>query len=136
MCGHFSINNVDIMFEFSYLKWLLSYDQFFYKNLIGKLGFFSEFICHVTSRGICYTISKRQRLISAVPLGIHTEINAPSFIIVSSETPLSKNSYDTETSQLIYKANQWTGFYTIPVFNENFFGIGFHSLFSKLTFYW
>ena len=46
----------------------------------------------------------------------------PNFIIVSSETPFSKNSYNTETSQLIYKAHPLIGFYMIQVFTEGYFG--------------
>ena len=46
----------------------------------------------------------------------------PNFILVSSESPFSKNSYNTETSQLIYKARPLIGFYMIRVFAEGYFG--------------
>ena len=73
--------------------------------------------------------SKRNRLIRIAPFGIHIEISAPSFIIVCSEKTFSKNQSHIEASQLIYKPNQLTGFYMIPVFNEIYFQTDFHCFF-------
>ena len=46
----------------------------------------------------------------------------PNFIIVSLETHFSKNSCNTETSQLIYKARTLIEFYMIWIFTEGYFG--------------
>ena len=40
---------------------------------------------------------------------------------VCSEIPFSKNSYHIETSQLVCKTTQLTGFYMIQVFTERCF---------------
>ena len=53
----------------------------------------------------------------------------PNFIIVSSETPFSKNSYNTETSQLIYKVRSLIRFYMVRVFTEGYFGRDQNTLF-------
>ena len=42
-------------------------------------------------------------------------------IIIYSEIPFNKNSYHIETSQLICKANELTGFYMTPVLTERSF---------------
>ena len=52
------------------------------------------------------------------------------FIIASWETPFSKKSYNTETSQLIYKARPLIEFYMIRVFTEGYFGTDWNTLFS------
>ena len=73
--------------------------------------------------------SKRNRVIRTAPFGIHIEISTPSFIIVCSEKTFSKNQSHIEASQLIYKPNQLTGFYMIPVFNKIYFQTDFHCFF-------
>ena len=42
---------------------------------------------------------------------------------------LRKNSYNTETTQLIYKARPLIGFYVIQVFTEGYFGTDQNTLF-------
>ena len=46
-----------------------------------------------------------------------------SIIIFCLEIAFRQNSYHTETSQLIWKANQLTGFYRTRIFTERYFRI-------------
>ena len=55
---HFSINIMHTMFQFSKSKRLLSYDQFFYKILIGKLHCFLPIrLLHDVTTNFLYHIS-------------------------------------------------------------------------------
>ena len=55
---------------------------------------------------------------------------------VCSEMPFSKNSYYIETSQLICKALQLTGFCAIRVFSERCFRTDFKTVFVFSPFQW
>ena len=59
-----------------------------------------------------------------------------TIITVCSEMPFSKNSYHIETSQLICKALQLTGFYIIRVFSEKCFRTDFKTVFVFSPFQW
>ena len=76
------------------------------KQLIGVLSFLNK--NYFTSSIISFYFNS--------PLLHKTIIRVK--IIVCMETPFSKNSYLVETSQMIFNANQLTGFYMIRGFTE------------------
>ena len=72
---------------------------------------------------MAYFSDLHQVLFCILLLSKHTFSQAQlNFIIVSSERPFSKNSYNTETSQLIYKVRSLIRFYMVRVFTEGYFG--------------
>ena len=54
----------------------------------------------------------------------NTFLNISKLTILCSEKPFSKNSYYTETSQMICNAKQLAGFQTVHILSEKYFQTG------------
>ena len=97
---------------------------------IPEFLLFSYFFCHFSN----FLIKKINFWFwMCLKLTIITTFNEKNIIIVCSKIPFNKSYYHIETSQLIWKALQLTGFYIIRVFSERCFRIDFKTAFVFTT---